>query len=101
MDKRILLVGLLLLISSASSANPRIDLTEALRLAEDYVRDHKIENSSRFLSGVHWDEVIGHPEKSCWSVVWDWSTDDMMMTDARLVVRVCEDGSIRHQDKWA
>src|SRR4249919_1744109 len=98
MDKRILPLGMLLLISSASLANPRIGLTEALRLAEDYVRDHEIKNSARFLSGVYWNEVIGHPENSCWSVVWDWDSNEMVMTDARLVVRVCDDGSIHHQD---
>ena len=102
MDKRASsLVTLLMLISSASVANPRIGLEDALRLAEDYVRVQKIDNSARLLRGGYWTEVVGHPEKSCWSVVWDWNSREMVMTDAQLVVRVCEDGSIQHQYKWA
>jgi len=95
---RTLLLGVLLLVSSTSLAAPRIGLLEAARLAEGYVRDHQIENSDRYLAGVSWHEVNGHPEKSCWSVMW---ASNEMMLDAQLVVWVCDDGKIHYQDKWA
>jgi hypothetical protein len=102
MDKRILLLGLLLIVNGPTLAKPRIGLTEALRLAERYVREHKIENSGRFLAGATWDPVTGYPEKSCWSIIWDWDSNEAVMVDAQLVVRVCDDGKkIHHQDKWA
>jgi len=98
MDKRFLLLGLLLIVSSPTSAKPRIGLAEAVRFAEGYVREHQIENSARFLATVSWHEVVGVPEKSCWSVAWAPSE---MMSDGQLVVWVCDDGKIHHQDRWA
>jgi hypothetical protein len=96
---RALLIGLLLLASGTSLAKPKTELAEALRLAEAYVLEHKIPNTDRYLAGISWHEVPGHPEKSCWSVVW---APNELKFDADLVVWVCSDGMIRHQaGGWA
>lgn len=96
---RAFLFALLFLASSLAAAKPKIELAEAIRLAEAYVATHKIENGDRYLAKVNWHEDFKHPEKSCWIVF--WAHNEPGMLDAQLVVWVYEDGRIRHQDTWA
>ena len=99
MLSRFFLLGVLLLVSGSGLAKPKTELAEALRLAEAYVSEHKIPNADRYLASVTWHEEPGHPEKSCWSVLW---APNELKFDAQLVVWVCGDGTIRHQaGGWA
>ena len=92
------LLALVLLAPHVAEAKPNIGLKTALKRAEAYVRKNHIPNSGRYLASVAWHEDFARPEKSCWTVAWE---SIELMTDAQLVVRVCADGSIRHQDSWA
>jgi hypothetical protein len=95
---RILSIALLILVSSIAVAKPRIALPEAIRLAEAYVKELKIQNSDRYLASVTWHQDFEHPEKSCWVVF--WAPNEPGVFDRQLVVWVCGNGKIRHQDSW-
>lgn len=97
---RMLLVALLLLTSSIATANPKISLHEATRLAEAYVNTKQIPNSSRYLASVTWHEDLEHPEESCWTIYWAPNKPGRL-DDAQLVVWVYDNGKIRHRDSWA
>lgn len=94
MLNRACLLGTLLLASGASLAKPSTELPVALRLADAYVSDHTIPNTERYLASISWHGEPGHPEKSCWSVMW---LPNELAFDAQLVVWVCNDGRISHQ----
>ena len=96
---RVFLILLLLLASGLASAKPRIELAEAVRLAEAYVSDHKVSNDDRYLASVVWEEDFEHPERSCWTIF--WAHNEPGMLDAQLVVWVFDDGRIKYQDSWA
>jgi hypothetical protein len=96
---RAVLIVLLLLASSISVAKPSIELKEAVRLAEAYIAEHHISNNDRYLASVTWHEDLEQPNESCWSVF--WAPNEAALLDAQLVVWVCHDGRIRHQDSWA
>ena len=96
---RVFLIPLLLLASGLASAKPRIELAEAVRLAEAYVSDHKVPNDDRYLASVVWEEDFEHPERSCWTRFWVHNEPGML--DAQLVVWVFDDGRIKYQDSWA
>lgn len=91
---RACLLGTLLLASGSSLAKPSTELPEAMRMAEAYVSGQGIPNTGRYLASVVWHEQPGHPEKSCWSVMWRPNEPAL---DAQLVVWVCSDGRIHHQ----
>ena len=96
---RALLVALLLFANGFAVAKPKIELAEAVRLAEAYVASHKISNTDRYLAKVNWHEDFKHPEKSCWIVF--WAHNEPGMLDAQLVIWVYEDGRTRYHDTWA
>lgn len=96
---RAIAAALLLVASSIAMAKPKISLSEAIRLAEAYVSTKKIPNSKRFLAGVNWHEDLKRPEKSCWAI--QWAPNQPGILDAQLIVWVCDNGMISHQDSWA
>lgn len=94
-----LLAILLMLSSGIVAAKPKLDLIAAVRLAEKYVADHKIPNRDRYLASAAWNDDPKHAESRCWSIY--WAPINSRLLDAQLVVWVCDDGMIRHQDSWA
>jgi hypothetical protein len=68
---RVLLLFLLLFFNSLVEAKPRIELTEAVRLAKAYIASNKIENTDRYLAKVNWHEDFKNPEKSYWLIYWE------------------------------
>lgn len=94
----ILMITLLQFAGSALAKPTKIDLAEALRLAQQYVVDHRIPIGNRFLASIAWHEEWQQPDKSCWIVAWEPSA---AVTDGQLIVWIYEDGRIRFQDHWA
>jgi hypothetical protein len=88
---------LLLLASSIASAKSKLDLEDALQLAQKYVLEKKIPNGHRYLESVAWHEDRAHPERSCWVVFW---APNELEFDAQLVVWVSNDGTVKHQSAW-
>jgi hypothetical protein len=93
-----LLSILLLLGNSIASAKPNIELIAAVRIAEAYIAEHKIQNNHRYLAQAIWIDDPTQPEKGLWSIM--WLPNDMGL-DGQLVVWVSSDGTIKYQDSWA
>ena len=96
---RAILLFLLLISNGIVAAKPKTGLVQAVRMAEAYVAEHKIPNSNRYLASVTWHQNSKQPSKSCWTV--SWAPNESGLLDAQLVVWVCNNGKIRHQDSWA
>jgi len=101
MHKRLAIVVLFVLVfvSGVALAKPRIDLLQAVDLAQAYVVQHHIPNHDRHLLSVTWQQNRKHPEKSYWAVY--WAPNDSGILDGQLVVLVYDNGTIEHQGSGA
>ena len=93
MIKKIAL-SILLMAATSAFAQPGIELTKAIQLAQSYIAKHRIPNKDRFLSSVSWQENDKNPERSYWAVY--WAPNDRGILDGQLVVMVYRDVTIRH-----
>ena len=98
---RIALTAALLIASSAAAAQaPHVPMRTAIAQAEQYLEDNKVKNDHRYLDTAAWHGESESPHDQCWSIRWDVDASPPIM-DAQLIVWVCADGTIRHQDSWA
>ena len=98
---RILITAVLLLAAASSEAQaPHVSLQQAIQLAEQYLVENRVQNDHRYLDSAEWHYNHEAPGRSCWSLNWDVAASPPI-TDSHLLVSVCVDGSIRHQDDWA
>ena len=97
---RILLTALLFAAASSEAQTPHVSMQEAIQLAEQYLADNRVQNDHRYLDSAKWHYNHEAPDRSCWSLMWDVAAYPPIL-DSHLLVSVCVDGRISHQDDWA
>ena len=98
---RTALTSILLLVSwSAAAQTPHIPVQKAICLAQKYLADNRVKNDHRYLQSAAWHGNHEIPSKGCWSLMWQVDASPPIF-DVQLVVSVCADGTIKHQDDWA
>ena len=95
-----LLLILLTVTTSAAAQPPHVPMREAICLAEKYLTDNHVKNDHRYLDSAVWHGSHAKPSSGCWSLMWKVDASPPIF-DAQLVVWVCANGTIRHQDDWA
>ena len=72
----------------------------AISQAERYVEDNQVKNDHRYLDSAAWHGDSESPHNQCWRIRWEVDASPAIM-DSQLIVWVCADGTVRHQDTWA
>ena len=95
---KVMIAGLLLFVISslsfAGSLEPKISLKEALKKAERYVTDQKLDTSDLFLKEVRRTTVS---REDCWMILWAPKSDGFLDGDMRIII--FDDGRIVKLDE--
>lgn len=98
--RMIFITALLLASSTAIAHAPHIPVQAAIYQTEHYLEDNQVKNDHRYLDSAAWHGDAKSPHNQCWSIRWDVDASPPIM-DSQLIVWVCADDTIRHQDDWA
>jgi hypothetical protein len=92
--------GLLIASSAVFGQAPHVPIKTAICQAEQYIEDNQVKNDHRYLASATWHGESESLHNQCWSITWEVDASPPIM-DSQLIVMVCADGTIRHQDSWA